>query len=194
MYVFGSKRSASRPSWFSRASASSSAAVPSSSASSSTSASAASSARVHSRPSPEASAIPPRVRQFDLTLLVACLPAAGRQDYLQRLQPLVENRPAWAEEAIAEEAAEQCRAWWWPLHDAFLTQHTPTSLQALMLTELESGLRSAATPFWLLNHIVRHVWLLHQGRRVGQVYRELERQLGDAQVALAWVSQVFARL
>jgi len=63
-----------------------------------------------------------------------------------------------------------------------------------MLTELELGLRSAATPFWLLNCIVRHVWLLHQGRRIGQVYQELDCQLGDTQVALAWVSEVFARL
>lgn len=133
-------------------------------------------------------------QRFELALLVAGLPAAGREACAQGLLPLVAKRPAWQEEDVGEEAAEQCRDWWHPLAEERLRQQTPRGLLLTMQTELESGLRSMATPLWLLNRIVRRVWLLHQGQRVGQAYRELERQLGDAALALAWVSQMVGGL
>jgi hypothetical protein len=133
-------------------------------------------------------------RRFELALLVAGLPAAGREGCLQRLLPLVDKRPAWAEEDVGVEAAEQCRGWWRPLTEERLRQQTPRGLLLTLQTELEAGLRTMGSPFWLLNRIVRRVWLLHQGQRVGQVYRELERQLGNGTLALAWVSRMVAGL
>ncbi len=137
--------------------------------------------------------IPPEGRRFEMALLVAGLPAARQAEYIQCLLPLVEKRPAWSEEDVGDEPAEQCRCWW-PFADDRLREQTPRSLLLTLQTELESGLRSAATPLWLLNRIVRRVWLLRQGRCVGQVYRELERQLGDASLGLAWVSEIFNTL
>ena len=118
-------------------------------------------------------------RRFEVSLLVAGLPAAGREAVLERLLPLVEKRPAWNAEDVGVSAAEQCRGWWRPLTEERLRQQTP---RGLLLT--------------LLNRVVRRVWLLHQGQRVAQVYGELERQLGDAALALAlaWESQMVADL
>ena len=82
----------------------------------------------------------------------------------------------------------------WPFAIERLNQQTPRGLLLTLQTELEGGLRSAATPLWLLNRIVRRVWLLHQGQRVGQVYQELARQLGDAALALEWVRRMVAGL
>jgi hypothetical protein len=136
----------------------------------------------------------PEGRRFEGRLLVAGLPAAGQEALLARLLPLAGKRPAWSEEEVGdEEPAEQCRCWW-PFAEERLKQQTPRSLLLTMQTELEGGLRTMGTPLWLLNRIVRRVWLLHQGQRVGQVYRELERQLGDQGTALEWVSRMVAGL
>ena len=134
--------------------------------------------------------ISPEGRRFEVALLVAGLPAAGREACAAGLLPLVGKRPAWQEEDVGEEAAEQCRDWWHPLAEGRLRQQTPRGLVLTIQTELEGGLRSMATPLWLLNRIVRRVWLLHQGQRVGQVYRELERQLGDAALAVEQVCRM----
>jgi hypothetical protein len=141
----------------------------------------------------ERSEVSPEGRRFELALLVAGLPEVGRAESIERLLPLVKQRPAWDEEAVGDEAAEQCRCWW-PLADERLREQTPRGLLLTLQTEIEAGLRSAASPLWLLNRIVRRVWLLHQGQRVGQVYRELERQLGDEGQALARVRQMLAGL
>jgi hypothetical protein len=141
-----------------------------------------------------ASEISPEGRRFEVALLVAGLPAAGREACVAGLLPLAGNRPAWQEEDVGEEAPAQCRDWWHPLAEERLRQQTPRGLVLTIQTELESGLRSMATPLWLLNRIVRRVWLLHQGQRIGQAYRELERQLGDGAQALAWVSRMVAGL
>ncbi|HEY7346880.1 MAG TPA: hypothetical protein VH599_01080 [Ktedonobacterales bacterium] len=138
-------------------------------------------------------AVSPEGRRYELALLVAGLPAAGQIECIRRLLPLVEKRPAWNEEDVGAVPAEQCCRWR-PFADDRLSQQTPRGLLLVLQTEIESGLRSAATPLWLLNRIVRRVCLLHQGQRVGQVYRELERQLGDARLALEWVSQMVAGL
>jgi hypothetical protein len=55
-------------------------------------------------------------------------------------------------------------------------------------------LYASCSPLWLLNRVVRRVWLLHQRQRVAPVYGELERQLGDAALALAWESQMVVGL
>lgn len=174
MYVFGKKRSVVRPVRLRRA------------------AGEAGAAREAAHPANEA-AVPPEGRRFEAALLVAGLPAARREAWMRQVLALAEKRPAWQEEDVGDEAAEQCRCWW-PLVEERLRQQTPRGLLLTLQTELEGGLRSMATPLWLLNRIVRRVWLLHQGRRVGQVYRELERQLGDAALALEWVSQMVAGL
>jgi hypothetical protein len=133
-------------------------------------------------------------RRFEVALLVAGLPAAGREACAAGLLPLAGKRPAWQEEDVGEEAEAQCRDWWHPLAEERLRQQTPRGLVLTIQTELEGGLRTMRTPLWLLNRIVRRVWLLHQGQRVGQAYRELERQLGDGAQALAWVSRMVAGL
>ena len=133
-------------------------------------------------------------RRFEMALLVASLPAAGREACIRMLLPLALKRPPWPEDEVSYEAAEQCRDWWRPLGEAQLRQQTPRSLLFTMQTEIEGGLRSAATPLWLLNRIVRRVWLLHQGQRVGQVYRELERKLGDAALAVEQVYRMIVDL
>jgi hypothetical protein len=133
-------------------------------------------------------------RRFEMALLVAGLPAEGREAVAGQLLGLVEKRPAWAEEDVGVEAAEQCRGWWRPLTEERLRQQTPRGLLLTLQTELECGLRSAASPLWLLNRIVRRVWLLHQGQRVGQVYQALERALGERSVALGWVCQMVGGL
>ncbi len=145
-------------------------------------------------PSSGAPDIPPEGRRFELALLVAGLPAAGRAACAERLLPLAAKRPAWQEEDVGEAAAEQCRDWWHPLAEERLRQQTPRGLVLTIQTELEGGLRTMGTPLWLLNRIVRRVWLLHQGQRVGQAYRELERQLGDGAQALEWVKRMIAGL
>jgi hypothetical protein len=180
MFVFGAKRPAFRPVRWRQAPASPAA---SSSASS----------RASARPAGERASAPPEGRRFELLLLVAGLPAAAREESIQRLLPLVEKRPAWSEEDVGDEPAEKCRCWW-PFAEERLHRQTPRGLLLMLQTEVESGLRSAATPLWLLNRIVGRVWLLHQGQRIGQVYRELERQLGDAALALAWVRQMLGGL
>lgn len=171
MFVFGSKRPASRRS-------------PSGQSSES---------RPDAKQPSGTSAISPAGRRFEMALLMAGLPAAAREECIQRLLPLVEKRPAWNEEDVGDAPAEQCRCWW-PFALDRLHQQTPRGLLLTLQTELEGGLRSAATPLWLLNRIVRRVWLLHQGQRVGQVYQELVRQLGDTALALAWVRRMVAGL
>jgi hypothetical protein len=129
-----------------------------------------------------------------MALLLAGLPAAGREAVVAELLPLAEKRPAWSEEDVGVEAGEQCRGWWRPLTEERLRQQTPRGLLLTMQTELEAGLRTMGSPLWLLNRIVRGVWLLHRGQRVGQIYGELERQLGDAALAVAWVSRMVSGL
>ena len=138
--------------------------------------------------------VTPEGRRFEVALLVARLPAVGREAVVQRRLPLVEHRPAWNAEEVGVEAAEQCRGWWRPLGEERLRQQTPRGLLLTLQTEVEGGLRSMASPLWLLNRVVRRVWLMHQGQRVGPVYGELERQLGDAALALEWVSRMVAEL
>jgi hypothetical protein len=159
--------------------------------------------RSGSEPSEEASAfggptskpeISAEGRRFEMALLVAGLPAEGREAVAGQLLALVGKRPAWQEEDVGVEAAEQCRGWWRPLTEERLQQQTPRGLLLTLQTELECGLRSAASPLWLLNRIVRRVWLLHQGQRVGQVYRALERTLGERSLALGWVCQMVGGL
>jgi len=180
MYVFGSKRSQSRASRFGSPSASSTSSQP-----------------TPARPVARAGSGTPRASRshllFEARLLVAALPAEERERCIQRLLPLVEKRPPWNEQDVGDEPAEQCK-YWWPLSSEKVAQQTPRGLQLVMLTELENGLRSMATPLWLLNRIVRGVWLLRLGRRVGQVYAELERQPGGSQQAREQVRQVFTML
>ena len=83
MFVFGSKRPASRPS--------------------------SGSAPASAQPSSGTSAISPTGRRFEMALLVAGLPAAAREECIQRLLPLVEKRPAWNEDDVGDVPAEQCR-------------------------------------------------------------------------------------
>ncbi|HEU5368830.1 MAG TPA: hypothetical protein VFU69_10210 [Ktedonobacterales bacterium] len=168
MYVFGKKRSVVRPVRLRRAAGEASGSA--------------------ARPVDEA-AVTPEGRRFEAALLVARLPVARRDAWMGQVLALAEKRPAWNEEDVGEEAAEQCRCWW-PLAEERLHRQTPRGLLLMLQTELEGGLRSMATPLWLLNRIVRRVWLLHQGQRIGQVYGELERQLGDAALVLAWVSRM----
>ncbi len=136
---------------------------------------------------------PPQGRRFELALPVAALPEAARNECLERLLPLSDTRPAWTEEDIGNKPAERCRCWW-PFAEERLAQQTPRSLLRTVATEREGSLRRAATPLWLSNPLVRRVGLLRQGRRVGQAQRELERQLGDAALACAWVRQKPPRL
>ncbi|HEU5368899.1 MAG TPA: hypothetical protein VFU69_10560 [Ktedonobacterales bacterium] len=144
-------------------------------------------------PAADRSAVPLAGQRFEAALLVAGLPVGVREAWMRQVLALAAKRPAWQEEDVGEEAAEQCRCWW-PLVEERLRQQTPRGLLLTLQTELEGGLRSMATPLWLLNRIVRRVWLLHQGQRVGQVYRALERKLGDGALALAWVCQMVAGL
>lgn len=141
------------------------------------------------RPAAGRAAVPLAGPRFEAALLVAGLPVGIREACLRQVLALAAKRPAWQEEDVGEAAAEQCRCWW-PLSEERLHRQTPRGLLLMLQTEVEGGLRSMATPLWLLNRIVRQVWLLHQGQRVGQVYGELERQLGDAALALAWVSRM----
>jgi hypothetical protein len=175
MYVFGKKRSVARGMRVGRAAGEAGEASGAS-----------------ARPAGEAE-VPPEGRRFEAALLVAGLPAARREVWLREVLALAEKRPGWHEEDVGDEAAEQCRCWW-PLAEERLRQQTPRGLLLTLQTELEGGLRSMATPLWLLNRVVRRVWLLHQGQRIGQVYRELERQLGDGALAVAWVSRMVSGL
>ncbi|HEY7357430.1 MAG TPA: hypothetical protein VH590_13220 [Ktedonobacterales bacterium] len=99
-------------------------------------------------------------QRFEAALLVAGLPVGIREACLRQVLALAAKRPAWQEEDVGEEAAEQCRCWW-PLAEERLHRQTPRGLLLMLQTEVEGGLRSMATPLWLLNRIVRRVWLLH---------------------------------
>jgi hypothetical protein len=112
---------------------------------------------------------------------------------MQRLLAAAAKRPPWSVGDVGADPAEQLQSWW-PLAAEKIAQQQPRGLLLIFHTELEAGLRSMATPLDLLNRVVRGVFLLRQGRRVGQVYQELERQLGDESLALAQVARVFVAL
>jgi hypothetical protein len=174
MSIFGSRRSSSHAS-FSDARSSMSSAPP------------------RAPTSPGARPAPLAGRRFEATLLLAALPAAGREHAIQRVLEVAPKRPPWSVGDVGSSTTEQLQGWQ-PLAQEKLAQHQPRGLLLILQTEVEAGLRSMATPFWLLNRVVRGVILARQGRRIGQVYRELERQLGNESQALAAVALVIVAL
>ncbi len=103
---------------------------------------------------------------FEAALLLAGLPAAGRECYIQRLLAAA-KRPPWSVGDVGGEPAEQLQLWG-PLAPDKISQQEPYGLLLMLHTELESGLRSMATPLWLLNRVVRGVVLLRQGGASGR--------------------------
>jgi len=178
MFLFGFKRSSARSGF---------ACAPASSAAPRVAASAAAGKVGDARRAPLSGSA------FEAALLLAGLPGGPRADYSARLLMAAAKRPPWNPDDVGSTPAVQLESWHL-LAPEKLRLHDARSLLLMLQTELEAGLRSMATPLWLLNRIVREVILLRQGRRIGQVYRELERQLGDQTQALAGVAQVFVAL
>jgi hypothetical protein len=128
-------------------------------------------------------------QEVELALLLAWLPDTERRRFLDLLvsRARTGKRAPWAIDDVDEDLWEQVQRWQEPLVITEPETITDEGFCNLLEVQLAGGLTTFCTPLDLLSRPVRMLWLLRQGRLVGQVYTAMEQALGHAQALdLAW--------
>ena len=124
---------------------------------------------------------------MELALLLAWLPETERRRFLDLLLPRAGKQHPWALDDVDEDLWQQCRKWDEPLVIQEPETITREDFSTLLETQLAGGLMTYCTPLDVLSRPVRMLWLLRQGRLIGQVYALLEQAVGRAQALdAAW--------
>jgi hypothetical protein len=124
--------------------------------------------------------------EIELALLLPWLPDGERRRFLDRLLQARKQDP-WTIDDVDEEPWEQCQRWDEPLVLHELETMDSEGFCALLEGQLKTGFYTYCTPLEVLSRPVRMLWLLRQGRLVGQVYAAMEQALGHEQALdLAW--------
>ncbi|HEU5199908.1 MAG TPA: hypothetical protein VFU32_09735, partial [Ktedonobacterales bacterium] len=128
-------------------------------------------------------------QEVELALLLAWLPETERRRFLDLLLPRAGRQPPWTLDDVEEDLWQQCQRWDEPLVITEPETMTRQDFSDLLETQLTSGLYTYCTPLEVLSRPVRMLWLLRQGRLVGQVYAAMEQVVGHAQAldAAWWV-------
>ena len=125
--------------------------------------------------------------EVELALLLAWLPEGERRRFLDLLVPRAGRQHPWTLDDVDDELWLQCQKWREPLDIKEPETMTREDFCTLLETQLKSGLDTYCTPLDGLSRPVRMLWLLRQGRLVGQVYAAMEQALGRAQALdFAW--------
>ncbi|HEU5198695.1 MAG TPA: hypothetical protein VFU32_03605 [Ktedonobacterales bacterium] len=127
-------------------------------------------------------------QEVELALLLAWLPETERRRFLDLLVPRAGKQPPWTLDDVEEDLWEQVHRWQEPLVITEPETMTREGFSTLLGTQIKSGLYTYCTPLEVLSRPVRMLWLLRQGRLVGQVYAAMEQALGSPAQALdaAW--------
>ena len=128
-------------------------------------------------------------QEGELAFLLAWVPDDERRRFLDALLPRAGRQDPWSLEDVDEDLWQQCQRWREPVVIQESETMSREDLSTLLETQLRSGLYTYCTSLDLLSRPVRMLWLLRQGRQVGQVYAALEQALGRAQAldAAWWV-------
>ena len=118
--------------------------------------------------------------EVELALLLAWLPEAERRRFLDALLPRAGKQDSWTFDDVDEEPWQQCQKWQEPVVIKEPETMTSEDFCCLLEGQLKSGLYTYCTPLDWLSRPVRMLWLLRQGRQVGQVYAIMEQTLGHA--------------
>jgi hypothetical protein len=114
---------------------------------------------------------------------------AERRRFLDALLPRAGRHAPWTLEDVDDTLWQQCQQW----RESIVIQEPETisreDLSTLLEAQFKSGLYTYCTPLEVLSRPVRMLWLLRQGRQVGQVYAAMEQALGRVQAldAAWWV-------
>jgi hypothetical protein len=125
----------------------------------------------------------------ELAFLLAWTPEDERRRFLDLLLPRAGKQDPWTLDDVDDDLWEQCHKWREPVIIQGPETISREDLSALLEAQLKSGLYTYCTPLDVLNRPVRMLWLLRQGRQVGQVYAAMEQALGRVQAldAAWWV-------
>jgi hypothetical protein len=126
-------------------------------------------------------------QELELAFLLAWVPEDERRRFLDALLPRAGKQAPWTLEDIDDDLWQQCQRWQEPLVIQEAETMSREDLSCLLEGQLKTGCYTYCTPLEVLSRPVRMLWLLRQGRQVGQVYAAMEQALGRAQALdAAW--------